>query len=224
MVNRFSRVSRVRVRFNLVQGLMLLGSFRPSYQVLWNTLPADICQLSPDSFKIHLNSFSFIWAPDYVLFYRLHCTVFYPKLQFTVCCTAFSVYICLFARGAVLLEIESVPVSEDEDADELFQGLTVFRRTKFPSLTCPFSVAMLQVRTPRRRDAVSFQCSQQSTQHGKWLPGSVQRSDNSQSISSRCQRWYYLFCQIIKAIDSQSHDTDNFVYIASLYRVRLFHS
>jgi len=179
-------------------------------------LPAISWQFQDSSqqFQFHLST-----GLRPVLSSTLHC--FYPKLLFTACCTAFSVYICLFARGAVLLEIESVPVSEDEDADELFQGLTVFRRTKFPSLTCPFSVAMLQVRTPRRRDAVSFQCSQQSTQHGKWLPGSVQRSDNSQSISSRCQRWYYLFCQIIKAIDSQSHDTDNFVYIASLYRVRL---
>ena len=38
----------------------------------------------------HLNSFHFIWAPDYVLFLSsaLHC--FYPKLPFIVCCTAFS--------------------------------------------------------------------------------------------------------------------------------------
>jgi len=37
-----------------------------------------------------------------------------PKLLFIVRCTAFSVHICLFTRGAILLEIESAPLSEDE--------------------------------------------------------------------------------------------------------------
>jgi len=32
----------------------------PSASRLWNTLPVDICQLSPDSFKTHLSSFHFI--------------------------------------------------------------------------------------------------------------------------------------------------------------------
>ena len=42
-----------------------------------NTLPVDICQLSPDSFNTHLNSFCFILAPDYVLFLSsaLHCFI-----------------------------------------------------------------------------------------------------------------------------------------------------
>jgi len=55
-------------------------TFFPSAIWLWNTPPVDICQLSADSFKTHLNSFRFIWAPDYVLFLSsaLHC--FYPKL------------------------------------------------------------------------------------------------------------------------------------------------
>jgi len=35
-------------------------SFFPSAIRLWNTLPVDICQLPPDSFKTHLNSFHFI--------------------------------------------------------------------------------------------------------------------------------------------------------------------
>ena len=30
-------------------------------------------------------------------------------LLFTVCCTAFSIHICLFTRGVILLEIESAP-------------------------------------------------------------------------------------------------------------------
>jgi len=43
---------------------------------------------------------------------------FYPKLLFIVCCTAFSTYICLFIRGAILLEIEPVPLSEDDNEDK----------------------------------------------------------------------------------------------------------
>ena len=41
------------------------------------------------------------------VFYHLHC--FYPKLLFIVCCTAYSIHICLFTRGAILLGIESAP-------------------------------------------------------------------------------------------------------------------
>jgi len=59
-------------------------TFFPSAIRLWNTLPVDICQLSPDSFKTHLSSFCFIWAPDYVLFLSpaLHCFL----LEVTVHC------------------------------------------------------------------------------------------------------------------------------------------
>jgi len=35
-------------------------TFFPSAIRLWNTLPVDIYQLSPDSFKTHLSSFRFI--------------------------------------------------------------------------------------------------------------------------------------------------------------------
>jgi len=58
----------------------------------WNTQPVDICQLSPDSFKT-LSAVSV--SSDHrttSCFYRLRCTVFYPKLLFFVCCTAFSIY------------------------------------------------------------------------------------------------------------------------------------
>ena len=79
----------------------------------------------PDSFKTHLNSFRFIWAPDFVLFLSsaLHC--FYPKLLFIVCCAAFSIHICLFIRGAILLGIESAPLSEDEDEDDMTRSLVM---------------------------------------------------------------------------------------------------
>ena len=42
---------------------------------------------------------------------------FYWKLLFIVCCTAFSIHILLFTPGAILLGIESAPLSEDEDED-----------------------------------------------------------------------------------------------------------
>ena len=78
-------------------------------------LPVDICHLPPDSFKTHLSSFRFIWASDYGLFLSsaLHC--FYPKLMFIVCCTAFSMRVCLFTRGAILLGIESALLSEEDE-------------------------------------------------------------------------------------------------------------
>jgi len=62
-------------RFSAIQA----HTVRPCFQVQsgHGTLPVDICQLSPDSFKTHLSSFRFIWAPDYTsCFYHLHCTVF----------------------------------------------------------------------------------------------------------------------------------------------------
>jgi len=95
-------------------------TFFPSAIRLWNTLLVDICQLSPDSFKTHLNSVHFIWAPVCILFLSsaLHC--FYPKLLFIVCRTAFSIHICLFTRGAILLGIESAPLSEDDEDDHGF--------------------------------------------------------------------------------------------------------
>ena len=51
-------------------------TFFPSAIRLWNTLPADICQLPPDSFKtISTGSVSFQHRTT-SCFYRLHCTVF----------------------------------------------------------------------------------------------------------------------------------------------------
>jgi len=40
---------------------------------------------------------------------------------FIVCCTAFSLHICLLTRGAILLGIESAPLSEDEDKMKFWQ-------------------------------------------------------------------------------------------------------
>ena len=51
-------------------------TFFPSAIRLWNTLPVDICQLSPDSFKtISAVSISSEHRTT-SCFYRLHCTVF----------------------------------------------------------------------------------------------------------------------------------------------------
>jgi len=38
----------------------------------------------------------------------------YPMLLFIVCCTAFSIHVCLFTRDVILLGIESAPLLEDE--------------------------------------------------------------------------------------------------------------
>ena len=56
------------------------------------------------------------WHPPRWVFLStaLHC--FYPTLLFIVCCTAFSIHVCLFIRGAILLGIESAPLSGDEHA------------------------------------------------------------------------------------------------------------
>jgi len=53
-------------------------------------------------------------------FYRLHCTAFYPKLLFIVCCTAYSIHICLFTRGAISPESESAPLPENEDKMKIY--------------------------------------------------------------------------------------------------------
>ena len=46
----------------------------------------------------------------------LHC-FFISKFLFIACCTVFSIHACLFTRGAILLGIESAPLSEDEVED-----------------------------------------------------------------------------------------------------------
>ena len=65
---------------------------------LLNTLPVDICQLPPHSFKTHLNSFRFIWPPDYALFCRLHCTVFIRSY-----CVLFAARLSLYTSAYSLI-------------------------------------------------------------------------------------------------------------------------
>ena len=71
-------------------------------------------QVSLPDYLCHLK---LCFTVSYVLFSSsaLHC-FFYPKpkLLFIVCCTAFSIRICLFTRGAILLGIESATLPEDE--------------------------------------------------------------------------------------------------------------
>ena len=69
-------------------------------------LTVDICQLFPGSFMTQKFLFPSSTGIRPVLSSTRHC--FYPKLLFVVCCTAFSIHICLFIRGAILLGIESV--------------------------------------------------------------------------------------------------------------------
>jgi len=87
----------------------------PSTIRLWNNMPVDICQLSPDSFKTPSQQ-----LPSYLItglraVFNIYTALFLSKLLFIVCCTAFSLHICLFTRGAILFGIESAPLSEDED-------------------------------------------------------------------------------------------------------------
>jgi len=108
-------------------------TFFPSAIRLWITLPVDICQLSPDSFKTHQHRTT-------SCFYRLHCTVFYWKLLFIVCCTAFSIHICLFTPGAILLGIESAPSSEDEDIKLWFWlAVIIIHSPGFSAAVCRLS-------------------------------------------------------------------------------------
>jgi len=82
--------------------------FFPSAIWLWNSLPVDICQLPPGSFKTSFNSFHFTRPrPVFIVCTALICL----KLLFVVYYTAFSVHICLFTRGVILFEIESAPLS-----------------------------------------------------------------------------------------------------------------
>jgi len=101
-----SRTGGRKTLWNLCQNM---NSIRPSISTeFW--LVTDT-----DGQTLHRIALHFIWAMDYVQFLSsaLHC--FYPKLLFIVCCTAFSIHICLFTRGAILLGIESAPLSLEED-------------------------------------------------------------------------------------------------------------
>jgi len=50
-----------------------------------------------------------------IFVFNIYTALFLSKLLFIVCCTAFSLHICLFTRGAILLGIESAPLSEEEE-------------------------------------------------------------------------------------------------------------
>jgi len=47
----------------------------------------------------------------------LHC--FYLNLLFNVCCTAFTIHICLPTRGAILLEFELAQLSKEKEKTDL---------------------------------------------------------------------------------------------------------
>ena len=80
---------------------------------LWNTA-LDICQLPPDSFRTHLSSLRLLSTGIRPVFFSSALQCYYPKLLFIVCCTAFSIHVCLFTPCAIVLKIESAPLSEDD--------------------------------------------------------------------------------------------------------------
>jgi len=84
---------------------------------LWRYTVAS-SSVPPDIFETKLSSFRFIWAPDYVLFLSPALHRFYLKWLFIFCCMAFSIHICLFTRGAILVEFETAPLSEE--AEDIF--------------------------------------------------------------------------------------------------------
>ena len=89
-----------------------------SYSIV-NTLPVELslCQLSPESFKTQLNSFSeFNWSvsPDFLSSSVWTCTGFIWNYVVYFCCTVFSIRICLLSRGAILLEFELAPPLNEE--------------------------------------------------------------------------------------------------------------
>ena len=93
-------------RFNAIQAHIsdLLPKCNPAVEHSANRhLPATSWQFQDTSqqFPFHLCTGPFLTS-------ALHC--FCPKLLSIVCCTTFSIHICLFTRGAMLLKIKSAPL------------------------------------------------------------------------------------------------------------------
>ena len=86
-----------------------IQTFFPSAIRLWNTAISRQFQDPSQQVPFHLST------GLYVLFISSALRCFYRRSLFIVSCTAFSIHICLFTRGAILLGIESAPLSEDED-------------------------------------------------------------------------------------------------------------
>jgi len=103
---------RFQLQYRYIQSY-LLSNCNPTveHSASWH-LPAISGQFQdpPQQFPVHLSTGL---RPVLLLSSALH--YFYWKSLFIVCCTASSLYICLFTRGAILLVIESAPLSEDED-------------------------------------------------------------------------------------------------------------
>jgi len=60
----------------------------------------------------------------------LHC--FYRRSLFIVCCTAFSIHICLFfTRGAILLGFKTAPLSEDDEDDVRYTNRPLRHQRKY---------------------------------------------------------------------------------------------
>jgi len=101
----------------------------PSASRLWNILPVDICQLSHDSFKTHLSSFHFIWAPDYVLFLprdAMHAR--YKPLACVCLSVCLSVSLHVTSRSSTKTDKRSITQTTTHDSP----GTQVFWRQRSP--------------------------------------------------------------------------------------------
>jgi len=100
-------------RFGVIQA----HTVRPSFRVQSGC--GTICQSTFVSYLLTVSRL-ISTASSYLItglrpVFNFYTALFLSKLLFIVCCMAFSLHICLFTRGAILLGIESAPLSEDED-------------------------------------------------------------------------------------------------------------
>ena len=100
---------------------------------LWNILPVEICQLSPDSFKAQLSTIQLMWTPASLVFNPLHRTVFICSCVAFIC-TAVSTH-CLQGalldrrHGATLLGFQLAPYVDEDEEDRPTLHLVLFATT-----------------------------------------------------------------------------------------------
>jgi len=111
----------------------------------------------------------------------LHC--FYPKLLLIVCCTVFSIHICLFTRGAISLGIESAPVSED-DKTKTYAVLMVATSRHECTKRCNAVLSFLD-----RRATEDFFTREKNIQRPWWIRAVWQQRSPTRRRRARRPTW-----------------------------------
>jgi len=65
--------------------------------ILWNTLPVDVCQLSPDSFKARLSSIQFVYCLRPYFYHTAHAGTVFIWFRFILLllhCSSFTACNC----------------------------------------------------------------------------------------------------------------------------------